>query len=275
MDEEQIKPLPEIVPLPDLPAEPAPLVPLSPHRPKRGYWKIFFVTLFIALLMQSFCFFYFQTRKISGVLSENFKIVVALTSVTPERVNEIGNAFSADTDVLGVKFISADDGFEIIKKQNPRMAANFVFLGRKPMTDYFELTVGGAALSDIDAWVKSNISQIPEARAFYKKDAAAAAVYAAQMLTFFNLIAAALLVALFAFIFFVEWADAKPEHARLPAVFTGLLAYGVSYGIFWFLLEPLQAAGGGFFVFTVAEVQCLMAFVAAVLGWVFAKWKRF
>jgi len=241
----------------------------------RGYGRIFFLTLFIALLMQSFCFFYFQTRKVSDALHGDFKIIAALSSATPERVNEIGAALSANPDVLGLKFISADDGFAIIKRQNPQLADNFVFLGRKPMADYFELTVSDAALADIDAWVKSNLSQIQEAKVFYKRPAADAAFYAGTMLKFFNLIAAVLLVALFSFIFFVEGFNAKPAHARWAAVFTGLAAYGFSYGVFYALLAPLQEAGGGFFVFTVAEVQCLMAFIAAVLGWVFAKWKRF
>ncbi|MDR0291397.1 MAG: permease-like cell division protein FtsX [Elusimicrobium sp.] len=241
-----------------------------------GYGRLFFITLFIALLAQSFCFFYFQARAVSAVLHGDFKIILALNSApAQERVNEIGSALSSNPDVLSVKFISAEDGFNIIREQNPRLADNFVFLGRRPMADYFELTLGDAALADIDAWVKTNLSPIPDARAYYKSGAAFAAAYGANILKFLNLLAGVLLAVLFSFVFFVEGSGVKPAGPRWPAVLTALVSYGVSYGVFYFLLEPLRQTGGVFFMFTVLEAQCVIAFITVVSGWVFAKWKRF
>ena len=255
-----------------------PETPLSKPRPGvwRGHGRVFFITLFAAVLMQSFSFFYMQARAVSSALHADFKIIITLNSASADRVNEIGAALSSNPDVLGLKFISAEDGFEMLKAQHPRLAENFVFLGRKPMADYFVLTADDAALADIDAWVKDNISsQIPDAQVFYKTEAAAAAAYAAQELKFFNFIAGILLVVLFSFVFFVEGLGSKPESPRWPGIFAGILAYGVSLGLFYVLLSPLRRTGGGFFVFTVAEVQCVIAFITMVLGWVFAKWKRF
>ncbi|MCL2887852.1 MAG: hypothetical protein FWF35_00860 [Elusimicrobia bacterium] len=257
------------------PAEETPAAVKPRQKVVPGYGRLFFITLFIALLLQSFCFFYFQAREISGALHRDFKIILTLNAAAPDRVNEIGKTLSANADVLSLKFISAEDGFEMLKQQNPGLAENFVFLGRRPMADYFELTVSDAALADIDAWVKTNITPISDAQVFYKKDAAAAAAYGADLIKFLNLIAGILLVVLFSFVFFVEGSSVKPAEPRAPAVLIALVAYGVSYGIFYFLLEPLQKTGGSFFVVTALEVQCIIIFITAVSGWVFAKWKRF
>ncbi|MGB2579824.1 hypothetical protein AAIR98_001743 [Elusimicrobium simillimum] len=247
------------------------------QRVSRGYKRVFFLTLLIALLMQSFCFFYMQARQVSDVLHGDFKIILTLNSaLTAQRVNEIGEALSNNGDVLSLKFLSADDAFELIKEQNPRLAENFVFLGRRPMAEYFELTVSDAVLSDIDTWIADNITaQIPDVTHYYKSSAASAAAYSSRLIKFLNLVAAMMLVVLFSFVLFVEGYSIKTVESRWGAAFIALLSYGISFGVFYQLLLPLKEVGGGFFIFTIVEIQCIIALAVALTGWVLSKWKRF
>ncbi|ACC98769.1 hypothetical protein Emin_1219 [Elusimicrobium minutum Pei191] len=243
----------------------------------KGYKRVFFLTLFVALLLQAFCFFYMQVRTVSETLIADFKIILTVShGVTPARINEIGDALSANVDVVSLKFISADDGFQIIKEQNPKLAENFVFLGRKPMAEYFELTLSENALPEASAWITENIvKQIPDVTPHYKEEQALAAAYASNIVRALNLIAALTLVVLFSFVFFVEGYSIKTPGVRWPSVFIGILSFGISLGVFYGLLQPLKTIAGDFFVFTILEVQCIILFITALLGWVLSKWKRF
>ena len=242
-----------------------------------GYGRVFLITLLFALLLQAFGFIYMQARAVNDLLRADFKIVLALKGgVSAARVNEIGTALAAGPDVAGLRFVSSEDGFEIIKEQNPKLAENFIFLGRKPMTEYFELTVSDVALADVDAWIKENIeAQIPDVKPYYKAEAAHAAAYSYRLIKFMHAAAALTCAALFAFIFFVEGHGYKPRRPRWPAALAAMAAYGVSLGIFYALLTPLREMSGGFFIFTVLELQLVTAFLTLSLGWVCAKWKRF
>ncbi|WP_424246065.1 hypothetical protein Dip510_000985 [Elusimicrobium posterum] len=242
----------------------------------RGYRRVFFLTLAVAILLQAFSFFYIQTDKISSVLSKDFKIILTLNKVTAQRVNEIGELLSSNNDVSTLKFISAEDGFSIIASQNPQLADNFVFLGRKPMTEYFELTLNPEAFAGVEKWVQENIEDpMPDVKVHYKPQAAKAAAYAALLIKFLNIMAALFLAVFFSFVFFVEGHSTKVTENRLGAAVIGLLSYGISLGAFYGLLIPLKNTESGFFTFTIIEVQCVLALLCVILGWSLGKWKRF
>lgn len=243
----------------------------------KGAGRILFLTLAITLMMQGLSLIHVQLNTVSGVLSSDFKILLTLsTDATPALVNEMGSALTSASGVTSLKFISAQDAFEVLKGSKPDLASKFVFLGRNPMPEYFEIKLTPAATANIENWVAEHITTpFPGSAAHYKPEQAALVAYTSAMARFFNFLNLLALALFASFIFYVEAYFHKGDCARAGGITVSVLAYGAGLLIIYALTHPLMLLGGRYWDFTTPARQIIIFLTTALLGWTFAKWKKF
>lgn len=242
----------------------------------KGGLRIFFITLAVALLMQGLSFSAMQVTNAKNVLVKDFKILLTLDKPGAELVNEIGSSLSSAAGVTSLKFISAEDAFELLKSSKPEVAQNFVFLNKNPMPEYFEVKLTPLALANIEPWLSDNVyAPYPAVRAHYKPASAKLISYTAAAALFLNLLSIITLALMAAFVFFVEAYYTDSECRRAGGITVSAFAYGVSAVIVFLLAGPLTALGGEYWAFTTPARQAAIALATVLLGWTFAKWKKF
>jgi len=242
----------------------------------RGTSRILFLASAAALLLQALSLLQMQVANAQKILAADFKILVTVEGrADASLVNEMGSELTSSPGVTSLKFISSQDAFTQLKASKPEIADRFVAISRNPMPEYFEIKLAPVALANAADWIKENISDAyPQTTVHYKPEQAKLIAYTAALGRFLNLAGVIVLALLAAFIFFVE-AYAVGGGPRAGGIIMSIIAYGISLLIVFALSQPLVVLGGKYWVFTTPLRQGVIFFATALLGWTFAKWKRF
>ncbi len=242
----------------------------------RGYRRLFVLVFAVAMLWQSVSFVQLQLSRYHKALTQDFKVVLALTRPqSHEELAALGESLSAKKDILAVKLYSPQDGLAALKSRNARLAEALVALGREQMPAYFEVKLADRAINNIRPFTQNLAAEYPQLSVKYSAQEADLAFYSGLCLRALHLACVLALVLFFAFMFMVEAYPSRGK-AHLGGGVASALAAGVLSGAVWFglvypagvLVQPLAA-------FTSPERQLGIWVFCGLLGWTLSKWQKF
>ncbi|MBO7238302.1 MAG: hypothetical protein J6U96_03300 [Elusimicrobiaceae bacterium] len=242
----------------------------------RGYRRVFFFVLAIALLWQVVSFVQLQISMYHHSLAKDFKVLLPVTEpLENDALNAMGAAISSLPQVRSVKLFSPQDGLKVLQAKNPQLAEALVVLGREPVPTYFELRLTNGAISAIEAFTQQLVTQYPQLSVKYSQQQADMVLHSGLCLRTLNIAAALILVLFLIFMFMVEAYPTQEKKYNAGNMFAGLLAGLVACGLVVLLVYPTGLLAVSLQHFTTWERQiCLLVF-CGLLGWTLGKWKKF
>lgn len=242
-----------------------------------GQSRILFLLLAFALLAQ--CAFFLRGRASAAfeVLLSDFKVAVVLNNASSAETEEFTKKLNSLKGVSEVRYLNAKEALAMPGASSEQNGFE-VFLPKEDfLPAFFELKVKEEVLLNPEAWVADNFSSMPQdAQAYYKESQAELAVYLNGLMKFVNIFLALSGFFFLSFCFFVEayYIRITSLSQRISGVLCALLAYGISLGFCFILASPLNLIKSGSFAFELLPQGAVFVF-CLMLGWSFAKWKKF
>ncbi len=115
---------------------------------KKGYRIIFLVTLILGVYFEALIFFYFQTRKISEVLLDDFKIIIAISDKADK--DKIIKEIISVKGVNGANFIPKEDILDQLEKEDNELYISIRSMKINPIPDIIEVKVDPLFVGSID-----------------------------------------------------------------------------------------------------------------------------
>ncbi len=215
----------------------------------RGHRVMFLLSLCLFLLAQTVLFFRGQAKLITAMLKDDLKILLIVDdSVSDTEIKSLEGKLFAQEHITYVKFVSRDESFAFVQRQDPELAKTVLTFGQNPLPRYFSVKVDDAGLANIGMWLQSkivgNIAGISGVS--YNPDG----VYALLQAEFYNGLLSVVVsitgIAIILLAFFVEWSAAKhlPFAHKFPQaaswMLSSFLGAVVAWGILWIMVYPMK-----------------------------------
>ncbi|MCX7905341.1 MAG: permease-like cell division protein FtsX [Elusimicrobiales bacterium] len=123
---------------------------------RKGYRIVFLISLLFSIYTFSMLFLFFQAKNINKFLSEDFRIIVALSKNSKQDV--IQNI----SNIKGVKnsvFVSSDELMKRLEKEDIELYLSIKSLSKNPVPDIVEVEIDSMYLGSIEL-ILNEISKI-------------------------------------------------------------------------------------------------------------------
>ncbi|MDD4004690.1 MAG: permease-like cell division protein FtsX [Elusimicrobiaceae bacterium] len=249
----------------------------------RGHRVMFLLSLCLFLLAQTVLFFRGQAKLITAMLKDDLKILLIVDDNVPDsRIKSLESKLFARDHVTYVKFVSRDESFALVQRQDPELAQTVLTFGQNPMPRYFSIKADDTALSNIGMWMQSAIMGRVEgiSGVSYNPDAVYALLQAEFYSGLLSMVIAITAIAIILLAFFVELSAAK--HLPLDYKFgqavswmlSGFLGAISAWAILWVMVYPMKHLSPMWWSAPVLWRQAGMLACGAVLGWTMFRWKE-
>ncbi len=249
----------------------------APKQVFRLYRHLFVLVFAIAILWQGLLFMDMRLGQYYDELKNSFKVILTLDGqVDNDLLAQMGETLNQKADIASVKLFSAQDGLEVVRRQNPQLVQSLLLMGRNKMPAYFEIRLTDEAVRNVDALLANLTSEYKGVKPHYNADHAQLVFMLGlcKKLLRLSLWGAGLLFLIFMFLVEAHPADKKKSHAP-SAVLSGVLA-GVGAALFFVLLiYPTGFLNTAIRAFTTPERQILLIAFCGLLGWTLSKWQKF
>ncbi len=121
----------------------------------KGYRVAFIVVFAGAIMAEALLFMLVQTREISLILKEDFRIVAVKSDRVKRDSAGIEEEFRALPGTADVSFVSKAERLRRLREEDPDLVGAVTGMGTNPLPDTFEISLEEAALGDLNAWVES------------------------------------------------------------------------------------------------------------------------
>ena len=243
---------------------------------KKGYRIVFLASFIIGIYFEIVMFFYFQTRNISQLLLNDFRVVVALKKNA--KLDLIKKRILENRWVKGIEYLSRDKILSELERTDNLLYLSIKSMASNPIPDILKIEIDPLFLGNIDTIVDtlSKEDDITDIR--YKPDEVVAIMHAEFYKRLLFLVIGITIVLIF-FIFVTG-----VLHVGVSNFFTSL-----NQSFKWFLNGFLGSALGviGVYVMVypvkyVSQIWYWPSFYyhliiflsGGVIGWVLYQWKR-
>lgn len=249
----------------------------------RGHRVMFLLALCLFLLAQTVLFFRGQAKLITAMLKDDFKIILIVDDELPDsEIRALESKLMGVEHLNDVKFVSRDESFALVQRQDPELAQTVLTFGQNPMPRYFAIKVDDVALGNIGMWLQTSIMDGMKgiSGVSYNPDAVYALLQAEFYSGLLSMVIAITAVAIIMLAFFVEWSAAKhlPLNHRfghaVSWMMSGFLGALVSWLILWLMVYPMKHLSPMWWSAPVLWRQAGMLVCGAVLGWTMFRWKE-
>ena len=250
------------------------------HKPKqvlRLHRRLFLLVFAVAVLWQSLLLVDTRLNQYYQALKDSFKVILTIDNTTDnDLLAQIGETLNQKTDIVSVQLFSAQDGLDVVRKQNPQLVEALLLMGRNKMPAYFELRLADTAMHNVEALLANLTAEYKGLTPHYRAEHARL-VFATGLCV--KALRTAMLFAALLFLAFMFMVEAYPSQApkshMISAVLSGVLA-GVGAGLFFVLLiYPTGFLHTALQTFTTWPRQVLLLVFCALLGWTLSKWQKF
>lgn len=135
---------------------------------KKGYRIVFLATLIFGIYFETVSFFYFQTSKISQILLDDFRVIVALKK--DADTDDVSKKLKSVSGVLNLNYIKSEDSLKKIQNEDNELYLSIKSMVSNPVPDIFEVEIEPLFIGNIDLIVEkiSEINGVVDIR--YKPD---------------------------------------------------------------------------------------------------------
>jgi cell division protein FtsX len=246
---------------------------------RKGYRVVFLLVFAGALMAEALLFMLVQTREISLVLKEDFRIV----AVKSDRIKRDSAGMEEELRALpgtaDVSFMSKAERLRKLREEDPDLVGAVTGMGANPLPDTFEISLEEAALGDLNAWVEAawKIKGVEDVK--YKPLAATAILHAlfyghyilvSMALAFVSLAVLALMTVFYRnTVASLLGSLRRDRNWFLSGLLAGALAAAVSYALVYPVkyLSPLWLWPGALW-------QAAVIAAGGVCAWVLCQWKN-
>ena len=243
----------------------------------RLYRRLFLLIFAVAVLWQGLLLVDTQLGQYYQTLRDSFKVIVTVDApIANEALAQMGETLNQKADIESVKLFSAQDGLEVVRRQNPQLAQSLLLMGRNKMPAYFELRLVPAAVNNVESLLANLMAEYKGLSPHYNAEHARWVFVAGlcHKLLRLTLYFAGLLF--LAFMFMVEaYPLSQKKTHRKSAVCSGVLA-GLCAGLFMIgLIYPTGFLSAVVRNFVMPERQILLLVFCGLLGRTLSKWQKF
>lgn len=118
---------------------------------KKGYRIVFLATFIFGIYIETIIFFYFQTNKITKLLSDDFRIVVALKKNVDK--SKIIDSLSNINGVSRTDYFTSDDMLKKLDSEDKELSLSIKSMPVNPVPDIVEISPTQSAMGNIDGMV--------------------------------------------------------------------------------------------------------------------------
>jgi len=118
---------------------------------KKGYRIVFLSALIIGIYFEIVIFFYFQSKNISQLLLNDFRIVVALKKGT--KPDEIKNSIMENNWVKNIEYVSSRSILNDLEKNDNLLYLSIKSMSLDPIPDILKIEVDPLFMGNIDSLV--------------------------------------------------------------------------------------------------------------------------
>lgn len=107
-----------------------------------------------AFVAATLCLCEVQCRRLESVLREDFCVIFFVKASTPaDKLKITEERLRALPDVDDVKFVSADDALDQLRREDPDLVDAIALVGDNPLSPAFEVTPAVSVLPFLPAWI--------------------------------------------------------------------------------------------------------------------------
>lgn len=249
----------------------------APKHIFRLYRRLFLLVFAIAVLWQGLLLVDTRLGQYHQALSDSFKVILTLDGqISNDDLAQMGETLNQKADIASVKLFSAQDGLEVVRRQNPQLAQSLLLMGRNKMPAYFEIRLADTALRNVESLLANLMAEYQGVTPHYNAEHAQLVftVGLCKKLLRVSLWFAGLLFLAFMFLVEAHPVEKKKSHAG-AAVLSGVLA-GLGAALFFALLVyPTGFLSAVVREFTTPERELLLLVFCGLLGWTLSKWQKF
>ena len=253
----------------------------TPNKPSKQLFhlhrRLFVLVFAIAVLWQGFLFTDMRLAQYYRALEDSFKIILTLNrEQTSAALEQIGESLNQKPEISSVQLVSAQDGWEKVRQQNPQLAESLLILGSQRMPAYFEVRLSSHVMGSIRSFADSLAAQYSDLNLHYNASHAEFIFYTGVC---FRLLRLSMAFAMLLFLVFMFLVEAHPSRAVRSHVWSGALSGAVAWGcsviLIGLLVYPTGLLQESLSVFTTLERQLLGLVFSMLLGWTLSKWQKF
>lgn len=249
----------------------------APKHLFRLYRRLFLLVFAIAVLWQGLLLVDTKLGQYHRALKDSFKVILTLDGqMTNEALSQMGETLNQKNDIAAVKLFSAQDGLEVVRRQNPQLVDSLLLMGRNKMPAYFEIRLTDTAVRNVQALLANLTAEYKGLTPHYNAEHAQLVFMTGlcQKLLRLSFWFAGLLF--LAFMFLVEAQPVEKAKSHAPGgALSGVLA-GVGAALFFvILIYPTGFLSAAVREFTTPERELLLLVFCGLLGWTLSKWQRF
>jgi cell division protein FtsX len=248
------------------------------HR-RKGYRVAFLVVFAGALMAEALLFMRVQTREISLILKEDFRIVAVKSDRVKRDSAGMEEEFRALPGTAEVAFMSKAERLRKLREEDPDLVGAVTSMGANPLPDTFEISLEETALGDLSAWVEAawKIKGVEDIK--YKPLAATAILHALfyghYILVSLTLAFVALAVLALMTVFYRNTAASLLGSLRRDRnwFFSGLLAGALAAAVSYALVYPVKYLSP-LWLWPGTLWQAAVIATGGVCAWVLCQWKN-
>jgi hypothetical protein len=241
--------------------------------------RVAFLAVFAgALMAEAILFMRVQSREISLILKDDFRIVAVKADRIKRDSAGMEEEFKALPGTAEVVFVSRAERLRRLKEEDPDLVGAVMNMASNPLPDTFEISLEEAALGDLAAWVESawKINGVADLK--YKPLEATAILHS---LFYGHYLLVALTLSFVALVFMIIMAAFYGSGPALPAnlwrdrgwFFNGFAASGLAACVSYALVYPVKYLSP-LWLWPGALWQTAIIAVGGICSWAFFQWKN-
>lgn len=232
-----------------------------------------------ALMAEALLFMRVQTREISLILQEDFRIVAVKSEKDKRDSEAMEEDFKALPGTGDVSFVSKAERLRKLREEDPDLVGAVTGMVSNPLPDTFEISLGEDALGDLNSWVEAawKIKGVEDIK--YKPLAATAILHALfyghYILVSITLVFVSLAVLAFMTLLYRNTVPSLLASLRRDRnwFFTGLLAAALAAAISYALVYPVKYLSP-LWLWPGTLWQAAVIVTGGICAWLLCQWKN-